>query len=229
MRGKSGECAGPPARAESRGRSNSAREGARVGGAGRGAGPTGRLRRHTRPQIPGRASQERRRAELSKARGTSGLTMTLLPASNASAAPRTGRPPALGAGSPTRLRSPAEGKRFRARRGSRSHSQPCGSRTRRSCCTLSQDRPIVLARSRRLSPGSARPGRCWPSAPWLAPAPEAVLRRARHGGAKKTGSAGLLGPESFALWFEATVKLLSSAHQGGRHVANTQHASRSTA
>lgn len=220
---------GDPCSGRKSGPSNSAREGEQGASAGRGAGPAERLGRHTRPQIPGRASQEGRRAELSKARGTSGLTMTLLPASNASAAPRTGRPPALGAGSPTRLRSPAEGKRLRARRGSRGHSQPCGSRTRRSCCTLSQDRPIVLARSRLLSPGSARPGRCWPSGPWLSPAREPVLRRARHGGAKKTGSAGFWGLESFALWFEATVKLLSSAHQGGRHVANTQHASRSTA
>lgn len=62
------------------------------------------------------------------------------------------------------------GKRFRARGVSRSHSQPCGSRTRRSCCNQSQDRPIVLARSRLLGPGSARPGRPWPSAPCLSPA-----------------------------------------------------------
>lgn len=73
--------------------------------------------------------------------------------------PRTGRPPALDAGPPTGLRFPAEGKGFRAPRVSSSHFQPCGSRTRRSCCNQSQDRPIVLARSRFLSPGSARPGR----------------------------------------------------------------------
>lgn len=40
------------------------------------------------------------------------------------------------------------------------------------------------------------------------------------------GNVGLLSLGSFALWFEATVKLLSSAHQGGRHIAKTQHASR---
>lgn len=90
---------------------------------------------------------------------TSGRTMTLLPASNASADPRTGRPPALEAGSPTGRRFPDEGKGFRAPRASSSRFQPCGSRTRRSCCNQSQDRPIVLARSRFLSPGSARPGR----------------------------------------------------------------------
>lgn len=107
----------------------------------------------------GRPFPEGLRAELSKACRTSGLTMTLLSASNASAYPRTDRPPALGAGSPPGLRSPAEGKRFEAPRVSACHSQPCGSRTRRSCCNQSQDRPIVLARSRLPSPGSARPGR----------------------------------------------------------------------
>lgn len=169
------------------------------------------------------------RAELSKACEIPGLTMTLLSVSNASADPRTGRPPALGAGLPTGLRSSAEGKRFRAPRVSYSHFQPCGSRTRRSCCNQSQDGPIVLARSRLLSPGSARPGRSWSPAPWLSPAWERVLRNRRHGAAEKTRNVGLLGLGSFALWFEATVKLLSSAHQGGRHIAKTQNAARSTA
>lgn len=40
---------------------------------------------------------------------------------------------------------------------------------------------------------------------------------------------GLSGLGSFALWFEATVKLLSSAHQGGRHIAEARHAPRPTA
>lgn len=99
------------------------------------------------------------RAGLSPARGTPGRTMTLPSAANASADASTGRPPALEAGPPPGLRFPAAGKGFGAPRVSASHFQPCGPRTRRSCCTQSQDRPIVLARSRCLSPGSARPGR----------------------------------------------------------------------
>lgn len=43
------------------------------------------------------------------------------------------------------------------------------------------------------------------------------------------GYVEFLGLGSFALWFETTVKLLSSAHQGGRHIAEAQRASRPTA
>lgn len=166
-----GERAGTLTRAKSLPRSFFRTLSGKSEGVGRAAG-TGqpeelRPLRRTRPQAPsplaapeaGRPFPEGLRAELSKACRTSGLTMTLLSASNASADPRTGRPPALGAGSPPGLRSPAEGKRFGAPRVSACHSQPCGSRTRRSCCNQSQDRPIVLARSRLPSPGSARPGR----------------------------------------------------------------------
>lgn len=216
--------------------SNSARE---VGGGGKKGGKWGNQEaphRHTHAPSSqatgcfwGRQFPEGLRAELSKACETPGLTMTLLSASNVSADPRTGRPPALGAGSPTGLRSSAEGMRFRAPEVSCSHSQPCGSRTCRSCCNQSQDRPIVLARSRLLSPGSARPGRFWPPALWLSPVWERVLRDRLHRAAEKTGNVGLLGLGSFALWFQATVKLRSSAHQGGRHIAKTQHAARSTA
>lgn len=139
-------------------------EGRRTGSRGWGAAQ-GALPRRTRPQTQapgyfwGRLLPEGLRAELSKAREASGLTMTLRSASDASADARAGRPPAPDAGSPTGLRSPDAGRRFRAPRGSSSHFQPCGCRTRRSCCNQSQDRPIVLARSRLLSPGSARPGR----------------------------------------------------------------------
>lgn len=65
----------------------------------------------------------------------------------------------VGPGSPTGRRSPAAGKGFVAPRVSPGRSQPCGSRSRRSCCNHSRDWPIVLARSRVLSLGSARPGR----------------------------------------------------------------------
>lgn len=84
-------------------------------------------------------------------------------------------------------------------------------------------------RSRLLSPGSARPGRSWSSASWISPARERVPRHARHGPAVHTGKLGLLGQGSFALCFGATVKLLSSARQGGRHIAKAQHAPLSTA
>lgn len=165
-----GECAGTVTRAKSLPRSFFRTLSGKSEGVGRAGGEPGSPRssvrsdaRGPRSQAPGcsggRPFPEGLRAELSKACGTRGLTMTLLSASNASADPRTGRPPALGAGSPPGLRSPAEGKRFRAPRVSSCHSQPCGSRTRRSCCNQSQDRPIVLARSRLPSPGAARPGR----------------------------------------------------------------------
>ena len=180
-----GKCAETPTRAKSltpfsltlRGKAEGVGRAGRRGG-GRPGGPRSSARTHTHAPrshatgcFGGCTSQEGLRAGLPEAWETSGRTMTLLSASNASADPRTGRPPALGAGSPTGRRSPAEGgKRFRARGVSRSHSQPCGSRTRRSCCNQSQDRPIVLARSRLLGPGSARPGRPRPSAPCLSPA-----------------------------------------------------------
>lgn len=123
--------------------------------------------RHTRPQMLSRGPPLSPSAPGGLRAGCQGRGG--LQASDAAADPRTGRPPAPDAGSPTGL-SPAAGKRFRALRVSSGYSQPCGSRTRRSCCNGSQDRPIVLARSRLLSPRSARPGPPWTPAPWLCPA-----------------------------------------------------------
>lgn len=124
----SGKCAETPTRAKSRtpfsltlrgkaeGVGRAGRRGG--GGGGRPGGPRSSARTHTHAPgshatgcFGGCTSQEGLRAELSEAWETSGLTMTLLSASNASADPRTGRPPALGAGSPTGRRSPAEGGR----------------------------------------------------------------------------------------------------------------------
>lgn len=149
--------------------------------------------------------------------------VTLLSASNAA-------PGARGAGSPTALaRLRPRGVESAGLRGSSTGSQPCGSRTRLRGCNLSQDRPIVPVRSRLLNPGSARPVRSWSSASWFSPAREQIPRHARHGPAVHTGKVGLLGQGSFALCFGATVKLLSSARQGGRHIAKAQHAPLSTA
>lgn len=144
----------------------------RVGRAVRAEGTQGAPHRHTRPQIP----SHRLLLRLSVPGGAASGAVKGVRYSRPHDDPalglqrRTGRPPALGARSPAGLRAPAEGKRFRAPRASSSHSQPCGSRTRRSCCNQGQDWPIVLARSRLLSPGPARPGRPWPPAPWLSPA-----------------------------------------------------------
>lgn len=113
--------------------------------------------------------------------------------------------------------SPGAAQPSGARAGPRSRSQPCGPRTRRSCCAQTRDRPIALARARSSAPdprGLAGPG--------LGPAALSRLRTSpeegRHGGAEKTGGVGLWGSETFALWLEATVQLRSSAQQDRKSV-----------
>lgn len=155
----------------------------------------------TRPQVPatgcfGSCSfPEGLQAQLSQARETSGLPMTPISASNASAGPRTGGPAAPGAGStsgPTGQRSPAEKSRLKAPWVSYSHSQPCGSRTRLSCCNQSQDWPIVLAAA-----GSSAPGPRGQAGPGPRPVALSCLRTSPEQRATRTrgaiGQRGLSG------------------------------------
>ena len=103
----------------------------------------------TRPRAPGRWLFQRPPApERAAGRAVKGVRHLRPHDDPALGLPSTGRQAARSSGrfAPER-RSPAKGKRSRAPRASPGHAQPCGSRTRRSCCNQSQDRPIVLART----------------------------------------------------------------------------------